>query len=186
MTREISASGHSHLMTALHPHPGLRSEKITILMPKSLVDDLRALRLVTGQSTGDLVNELLEAHLEKAQAEVEAGRAMLRIREQAQRRGEASDADDDPKPDAAAKEPRAAMPDAAFIEAWASEKGEKKGRCETQGKAYVAWCEAGGHPFDASLKQYKAEVLTVKNKPGAANTYATFVSNLIKAWTSSS
>lgn len=184
--RHIRASAHAYIMTALHP--GLRSEKITILMPKSLVEDLRALRLVTGQSTGDLVNQLLEAHLEKAQADVEAGRAMLQIKARAQRKGAASSGEASPSPvgalEAKASEGASSgpLPDAAFIESWA--KGENKpDKSEAQGKAFVAWCEAGGHEFGIrSFETYVSEVLAAKYSPESVKTYGRFVKRLIEAW----
>lgn len=173
-------------MTALHP--GLRSEKITILMPKSLVEDLRALRLVTGQSTGDLVNQLLEAHLEGAHADVEAGRAMLQIREK--RKGgdaassgvlaaEAAEASGgQPSPET---EEAPAMPDAAFIESWASTE-RKPGKCIEQANSYVQWCEAGAHPIVGSFELFASEVLAKKYKPETVKTYGRFVKRFIDAW----
>ena len=188
--RDIRASAHAHIMTALHP--GLRSEKITILMPKSLVEDLRALRLVTGQSTGDLVNQLLEAHLEKAQADVEAGRAMLQIKARAQRKGgEASNVGgSSPAPGGASEgrasegvssEPSGAMPDAAFIGSWAKLQN-KPAKCERIAKDYVAWCEAGGHPFIGSSELFTSEVLAAKYSSESVKTYGRFVNRFIEAW----
>ena len=138
-------------MTALHRHPGRREEKITILMPKSLAEDLRALRLVTGQSTGDLVNQLLESHVEQARADVEAGRAMLRIRESRQRAGAAgigADAQPEPEPEPEpAKEPEG-MPDDAFIDAVdAAAKPSMQGRIRNRSKEYREWCQAHGAGF---------------------------------------
>ena len=175
-------------MTALYP--GLRSEKITILMPKSLVEDLRALRLVTGQSTGDLVNQLLEAHLEKAQADVEAGRAMLQIKARAQRKGADSSGEASPSPvgapeakasEGASSGPSGAIPDAAFIESWAKLQN-KPGKCERIAKDYAAWCEAGGHPFGGSSELFTSEVLAAKYSSESVKTYGRFVKRLIEAW----
>ena len=175
-------------MTALYP--GLRSEKITVLMPKSLVEDLRALRLVTGQSTGDLINQLLEAHLEQAQADVEAGRAMLQIREKAQRKGAGADSSGEVSPSAVgAPELKASegassgpsVPDAAFIESWAKLQN-KPGKCERIAKDYAAWCEAGGHPFGGSSELFTSEVLAAKYSSESVKTYGRFVKRLIEAW----
>ena len=58
---------------------GGRGERITILIPLALRNDLKALRLATGQSTGDLINQLLEAHISTPETaeEIEIGRRIL-------------------------------------------------------------------------------------------------------------
>ena len=58
-----------------------RGEKITVLIPLSLRNDLKALRMSTGQSTGDLINSLLEAHISTPEAaeEIEIGRRILKV-----------------------------------------------------------------------------------------------------------
>ena len=137
-------------MTALHHHPGRRDKKVTILMPKSLAEDLRALRMVTGQSTGDLVNQLLESHVEQVRADVEAGRAMLRIRESRQRAGAAgigAEAQPEPEPEPEKPEPEG-VPDDAFIDAVALRgKPDMQGRIRNRAKEYRDWCRAHGVGF---------------------------------------
>lgn len=144
--------------------------------------------MVTGQSTGDLINQLLEAHLIGAQADVEAGRAMLRIREK--RKGgdaassgvlaaEAAEASGgQPSPET---EEAPAMPDAAFIESWALTE-RKPGKCIEQANSYVQWCEAGAHPIVGSFELFASEVLAKKYKPETVKTYGRFVKRFIDAW----
>lgn len=60
---------------------GPRDTKLTVLVPHSLLDDLRKLRETTGQSTGDLVNCLLENELSKQAAAIERGQAFLEAKE---------------------------------------------------------------------------------------------------------
>ena len=50
---------------------------MTVLVPASMVDDLKALRMATFQSTGDLVNRLIEAELEARAEAVREGRELL-------------------------------------------------------------------------------------------------------------
>ena len=42
---------------------GPRSKTLTVLIPEEVMEDLKALRVASFQSTGDLINELIEAEL---------------------------------------------------------------------------------------------------------------------------
>lgn len=56
---------------------GARDTKLTVLIPKTVMDDLKALRMATFQSTGDLVNQLIEEKLESNLEAVKEGRRLL-------------------------------------------------------------------------------------------------------------
>ena len=64
-------------MTQTLSKRGPRDTKRTVLVPASMIDDLRALRASTFQSTGDLVNELLEIALAAHPDAVAEGRELL-------------------------------------------------------------------------------------------------------------
>lgn len=56
---------------------GARDTKLTVLIPTSVMEDLKALRTATFQSTGDLVNKLIERELENNAEAVKEGRRLL-------------------------------------------------------------------------------------------------------------
>lgn len=64
-------------MTQTLSKRGPRDTKLTVLVPASMIDDLKALRMASFQSTGDLVNRLIEAELEARAEAVAEGRALL-------------------------------------------------------------------------------------------------------------
>lgn len=151
--------GHDVHMSALQkPREGIR-KKVTVLMPPSLIEDLQALRLATGQSTSELVNELLESHLAACGEDVRAGKDMIEARERrAERRKLREEAGPVPAgiveeaPEAAkASDARAVlegspgtgpMPDDDFIEAVALKaKGDDIGRRRNRTKEYREWCQ---------------------------------------------
>lgn len=65
-------------MSRTHAIRKKRDAKLTILVPESTLDDLRALKEVTMQSTGDLINNLIEVELQKQSIAVSEGRRLLR------------------------------------------------------------------------------------------------------------
>lgn len=56
---------------------GARDTKLTILIPRAVYDNLTALRAATGQSTGDLINQLLDSALPQFSDQIMAGREIL-------------------------------------------------------------------------------------------------------------
>ena len=154
-------------------HQGKRAAKVTFLLPESLNEDLRALRMVTGQSTGDLINQLIEAHVEGCREDVEAGRRMLAIREErAGRRRE--------DPPAVAEVP---IPGDADVESWtATEKMKSKAR--TAATLYLAWCKENGKPFmdQGSVDAYNVEVLLKENAEDTANDKRRRIQRFIAWW----
>lgn len=174
-------------------YDGLREDKITILIPRAMNDDLRALRLVTGQSTGDLINELLDAHLSSCPEDIGAGRDMLEVRARraAQREGrraaEAVEAAELPPEGEGTQE----LPDDAFIESWLwSEKEVNRNKCRMNGAAYRDWCRSEGRPFESSVWAYTSEVLEKKLSdkthkpftPDTVRTYRQMIERLVEAW----
>ena len=71
---------------------GPRNAKLTVLVPAAVLEDLRVLRELTSQSTGDLVNRLIEAELERQADLLEAGRELLKARDELLERARAKDA----------------------------------------------------------------------------------------------
>lgn len=65
---------------------GVRNTKLTILIPAEVMEDLKALRLSTCQSTGDLINRLIESELSKESAYVKEGRVLLAQEKERQER----------------------------------------------------------------------------------------------------
>lgn len=68
---------------------GPRNVRLTILVPQSVMDDLRALRESTFQSTGDLLNNLIEAELVKQADAVKEGYEFLKLQESREARAKA-------------------------------------------------------------------------------------------------
>lgn len=60
---------------------GPRNVRLTILVPQSVMDDLRALREATSQSTGDLLNGLIEQELIRQADTVKDGYEFMRLKE---------------------------------------------------------------------------------------------------------
>lgn len=59
-----------------------RDAKLTCLVPQSALEDLHALKEVTMQSTGDLINNLIEIELQKQSIAVSEGRRLLKEKEE--------------------------------------------------------------------------------------------------------
>ena len=163
-------------MTAYHDSP--RTKNMTVLMPEAMFEDLRALRMATDQSSNDLINELLEAHLSSCAEVVEFGRELLRLKAEGSRRREGrAEAARGPDPPAEAL----AMPDDAFIEGWAKGEG-KPTKAERFSKQYAAWCRSEGKPFGTSSTEFAAEVLMKEYSKETADTYRRMIGRMIAAW----
>ncbi len=65
---------------------GARNTKLTVQIPAGLNEDLKALRMSTCQSTGDLVNRLLEQVVEAQADAVREGRRLLEREQERQER----------------------------------------------------------------------------------------------------
>ncbi len=198
---------HDILMSALSVYQGPRSEKITILMPKALVEDLRALRLATGQSTGDLVNQLLEAHLSTIPEDLEAGRIMMAARTDRARRKELREGVPNAGIDKAAEGPKASggpgkegapavsggatserspAPDDAFIDGVAMGEGIPAGdrsRIRTQAREFREWCERHDARFtDREALEVFLEGKYPDKKPDTMGKNRRMVKHVIEAW----
>lgn len=81
---------------------GARRTKLTVLIPDAVMDDLRALRMYTCQSTGDLINQLIEREIESNPDAIREGRKLLAIEQdrqkQAMARREAARSPPSPEP----------------------------------------------------------------------------------------
>ena len=202
------AGRHDILMSALSVYQGPRSEKITILMPKALVEDLRALRLATGQSTGDLVNQLLEAHLSTIPEDLEAGRIMMAARTDRARRKELREGVPNAGIDKAAEGPavsgepgkegapavsegatseRPPAPDDAFIDSVAMGEEIPRGdrsRIRTQGREFRGWCERHDARFTdrEAVEVYLEETYPGNEKRETRDKNRRMVKRVIEAW----
>lgn len=147
-------------------YDGPRAHKLTILIPYDLRDDLHALRLATMQSTGDLINELLEAHLASCPRDLADGRRLMEAeaaRIKAREARKASPPDLEPVP--------VVLPSIEDVRPWIDQPREqdKRTRREKDAKAFLEWCEKGGRTctggdaeafIEAVLsKQYKDRTL---------------------------
>ena len=145
---------------------GVRDTKLTVLIPSAVMEDLRALRMATFQSTGDLVNRLIEAEIEANSEAVREGRELLdreherQARAKARREAVASDpagteapteAPEDVEPSEAVREavpeyvdPRTliTLEDVAI---WSQEGSEKEApRRIADGEEFVKWLRVEG------------------------------------------
>lgn len=163
-------------MSTYHDDP--RTKNMTVLMPEGMFEDLRALRMATGQSSNDLINELIAAHLSSCGPALEVGREMLRIRAEGMGRKAAREIEaSKPEPSGDAAE----FPSDKFIEVWASAEG-KPGKALRFSKEYVDWCRDNGKPFMTSAKEFRAEVLEKRFTESSADTYRRMIDRLIKEW----
>ena len=135
---------------------GPRDTKLTVLVPASMVDDLKALRMATFQSTGDLVNELIESALAANPEAVAEGRALLAEEHDRKARAMAR-AMGAPVPEEAAppgsseqagppepSDPRA-MLTLEDVALWASEGADKEApRRLADGSEFVKWLRVEG------------------------------------------
>lgn len=122
-------------------YDGPRSYKLTILIPDALRDDLHALRLATMQSTGDLINKLLEAHIEANPRDLADGRRLAEAeaaRIEARKAREASTPDREDRP--------IVLPSLDDVRPWIDQPKEqdKRTRREKDAKAFLEWCEKVG------------------------------------------
>lgn len=183
---------------------GSRNTKLTVLIPSSLSDDLRALREASGQSTGDLVNRLLEAEIARRTDDLKDGREILRIK--AARQGRATKSNEQssnrrpPKiqGNAAAELPRkpvrtkaAELPsDLAItpedVSAWAEEgkSTDDVRKRRVDGEAFLSWIESHGSEITPeAIEGYKAILKEKYPNPDTSRAHMSRVNGLIR-WAS--
>ncbi len=183
------------------PDRGPRDTKLTILIPTTLSEDLRALREATGQSTGDLINRLLEAEISRRTDDLKDGREILRIK--AARQGRATDSNErsSRKPserapedsrNAAAELPRKPrrreIPSGLTItpedvDIWAGEgtSTDDKTKRKASGEAFLGWIESHGSEITPeAIEGYKAVLWEKYPNVGTAKTHMSRVNNLIR------
>lgn len=56
---------------------GPRNHKVTVLVPKSLNEELKILAIITNRSTGDVMNEYLEQYIRENQGKIDTFRKAL-------------------------------------------------------------------------------------------------------------
>ena len=180
------------------PDRGPRNAKLTVLIPTPLLDDLRALRESTGQSTGDLVNRLLEAEISRRTDDLEAGREILRIKESRQGKAAKSNGQSSKgrppeiQGNAAAELPRKPrrreIPSGLTItpedvDIWAGEgtSTDDKTKRKASGEAFLGWIESHGSEITPeAIEGYKAVLWEKYPNVGTAKTHMSRVNNLIR------
>ena len=124
-----------------------RTEKLTALVTKSMMADVRALRLATMESTGDLVNRLVAQELAEHQAEIVEGRKLLTAQEArrartVKARGPAPEAKPVPDPEPPAVDDRL-VELARRLPEWAGHfDGEERSRRKRYVSRFLDWCKA--------------------------------------------
>ena len=127
---------------------------MTVLVPASMVDDLKALRMATFQSTGDLVNRLIEAELEARAEAVREGRELLASEGERKARAMARElgtavpeavAPPGSSPEASEDSDPRAMLTLEDVALWASEGADKEApRRLADGSEFVKWLRVEG------------------------------------------
>lgn len=175
-----------------------RNAKLTILVPQNVLDDLKALRTATLQSTGDLVNKLIEAELEKQQDLVKEGHEFLKkqelLKDKARERREPKPREDLLRPSedeiktrdgSAAADPRKATPTASDIDIWSAQASnkEEESRRKSDLVAFLGWVIENNEPFNrGSATKYHETVLMSKNTPSTANRHRGRINKFITWW----
>ncbi len=128
-------------MTILKSERGPRNVRLTILVPQSTMDDLRALRESTFQSTGDLLNNLIEAELIKQSDAVKDGYTIIKMKESRRARtlAKANKGKEEPSSGASSEAPSQASPGASSE---APDKGKEEPSSEAPSK------NSEGHSLD--------------------------------------
>ena len=173
------------LMKAEEP----RTEKLTALVTKSMMADVRALRLATMESTGDMINRLVAQELAEHAVEVREGRRLLTAQEARRERtekarrttGEQREASPDPEPEA----PTLPLVQDRLIELarrlpeWAElAEGDIRSRRKRYGLRFIEWCRAEGRegrlddlPAWSEVMELETGHQTVKNARSVAKRY---------------
>lgn len=180
---------------------GPRNAKLTVLVPSEVLDDLRVLREVTRQSTGDLVNRLVEAELRKQSDLIREAREMLRARDewleriQSGSRTSVGSAERPPEASSGSKGGRAPKfalgpgesipaPSEDDLQAWAAEaSGDNAVKRRKEGGRFLEYIRTKGcdHVDEAVLSEYKAEVLdSLYPNSRTASTWMAFTNGFMR------
>lgn len=181
-------------MPMLKSERGPRNVRLTILVPQSTMDDLRALRESTFQSTGDLLNNLIEAELIEQSDAVKDGYAILKIRESRKAKvlAKASKGEDtsEASPGSISEAPRedtSKNPTEGDILKWSEEatnKDEARQR-KTVGKEFIQWLQISGKVIgESSAKEYAAVLRDRFENDKTYRNYKGRVNNLVRWWSS--
>lgn len=165
-----------------------RTEKLTALVTKSMMADVRALRLATMESTGDMINRLVAQELAEHAVEVREGRKLMTAQEARRERtekarrttGEQREASPDPEPEA----PTMPLVQDRLIELarrlpeWAELAEGERGRRKRYGLRFIEWCKAEGRegrlddlPAWSEVMELETGHQTVKNARSVAKRY---------------
>lgn len=179
-----------------------RDAKLIVLVPQGVLDDLRVLREVTCQSTGDLVNRLIEEELRKQSDVITEGREVLkahdelleRIRsksvrapaEPVERPPQALSVSKDSKASKVALGPGESIPVPSEddLQAWvAGFSGDDATKRRKEGARFLEYLRVKGcdHVGDAVLSEYRAEVLDpLYSNPRTVSTRMAFVNGFVR------
>lgn len=173
---------------------GPRNVRLTVLVPQSVMNDLRALRESTFQSTGDLLNNLIEAELVKQADAVKEGYEFLKLQESREARARARA---NPKPTEASPGPASETPAKVSgghsldypteedVTTWSNEASEKKVATQrrTDGLAYLEWLQSTGKNIGEFSANEYYEVLKERydNKKTLGN-HIGRVRNFVRWW----
>ena len=160
-----------------------RTEKLTALVTKSMMADVRALRLATMESTGDLVNRLVAQELAEHQAEVMEGRKLLIAQEA--RRARTAKAREPAPAEAPVPDPEPPAVDDRLVELarklpdWTGQyDGDERSRRNRYVSRFLDWCKAesrGGVledlPAWSDVLEMEKSHQTVKNMRSAVKQY---------------
>lgn len=134
------------LMKAEEP----RTEKLTALVTKSMMADVRALRLATMESTGDMINRLVAQELAEHAGDVREGRKLLTAQEARRERSQARRTMEEqreipPEPEAVPQVQDRLVALAQALPEWAGlVDGEDRSRRKRYVNRFLEWCRTEG------------------------------------------
>ncbi len=184
---------------------GPRNVRLTVLVPQSVMNDLRALRESTFQSTGDLVNNLIEKELARQADAVKEGYEFLKLQESREAKARAranpkpteaspgSASEESPRPPKMASETPAEVskghsldyPTKEDVTTWSNEASEKKVATQrrSDGLAYLEWLQSTGKNIGEFSANEYYEVLKERydNKKTLGN-HIGRVRNFVRWW----
>ena len=152
---------------------GPRTSKLSILVPDQTYDDLEAVRILTGRSTADLINDLLDAWIEDNAATVGRARKVAAII--AEERAAGSDACTPPEereedaqdvPEASAEEPGEVPEWFEGAMEWAGSKPDKatRDRRTRHVRNYAALLVSAGECDSQAMREQYIESLRLNEK----------------------
>lgn len=175
-------------------YPKPRNAKLTILVPKSILEDLKALRTATFQSTGDLINHLIESELKRQHLAVKEGHELLKIqearKEKAMSRTESAK-DIQSNPDEAESEAIHAdvdndkTPSAEDVDEWSAlaKAQDDVSKRRTDAMSYLEWIADSQESIcEDSASKYYETVLLSKYKERTAKNHRTRIFNFVRWW----